>query len=788
MQPFLIDFRQAMRSLRKAPGLAAIAIGSLALGIGANVTVFSVVREMILDDLSARSPDRLVRVEGALVSYAQYRQLRTTAAFEGFAFYRSFGDQVWHTGNRSEIVWRLTTSADFFDVLGIHAYAGRLYSSVDEGRELAVASYGFWRKRLRGDPNAVGQPVQLAGRLYTLVGVLPRDYRSIYGHGVSPELYLSDPGNTDPHDRLYGLVGRLHGGASLAQTRQVFAAAVERLKGPETPRQIVELRPMSGLRANAAKGGDDRLFLLFFMTLFGVAGMLALIGCSNVAGLLMVRTLNRQRELAIRKALGATRIQILRPLIAEGLVLVLCGAGLGLVLDAFLRDRLSGLRWPSAYGIPFEFHFQSDYGLFLYAGVTALAALLLSSVLPALRGADVDLALAMKQGEPSFSVRHWDMRNGFLILQVALSMVLLTVSSLFGRSLLHLAEGGPGFDTAHTLIAAIHPLPGRYEGERSWDLRRQVLRQIQSVPGVEAVTSAGTLPLMGEVPGDLLRWQGDRLSVLHKVSMMGVGENYFATLNIPILRGRDFRMDDRGRTPMPVIVNRTLARDVFAGQDPIGHHLLLGREKETVVEIVGVAADFKMRTLGEADTPAVFRPDFNAQLLVRVAGNPALWVEPLREALGKVDGTAALDVRPLHDAVGGAMFPMRVATGFLVSLSSLGLALSLIGLYGSVSYAVGRRTREFGIRAALGASRQRIIWTALRDGVAVLACGAGAGTPLALLLVRPLVDLFPAGFNPWAPASLLGIIFLLFATGAVAIWVPALRAVRVDPSAALRQE
>jgi putative ABC transport system permease protein len=781
-------FRQAVRVLRKAPALAAVAIASLALGIGANVTVFSVVREMILDDLSASRPDRLARVEGMDVSYTLYRQLRTAGALEDLAFYRNFGNRIWRADGRSEIVWRVTTSANFFEVLGIHAYAGRLYSQTDEGRELAVASYGFWRKRLRGDANTLGQPIQVAGRLYMLVGVLPRDYRSIYGHGVSPELYLSDAGNTDPHDRLYVLFGRLRDGASQEETRQAFAAGAERLRGPDRMRRIVELRPMSGLRANAAKRGDDRLFLLFFVMLFGVAGMLALIGWSNVAGLLLVRTLNRQRELAIRKTLGATRLRIVRPLLAEGSVLVLCGTGLGLALDAFLRHRLSDLRWPSAYGIPFEFHFQSDNGLFLYAAVTALAALLLSSVLPALRGADADLSLAIKRGEPSFSVRHWDMRNGFVILQVVLSMVLLTVSSLFARSLLHLAAVGPGFDATHTLIAAIHPVPGRYAGDPSWDLRRQVLQHVVSVPGVEAVTSAGILPLMGEIHSDMLHREGHPLSALRDVYVMGAGENYFATLNIPILRGRDLAITDRGRIPIPVVVNRTLARDLFAGTDPIGQHLLMGREKEDLLEIVGVAADFKMRTLGEAKVPAVFKPDFNGQLLVRVAGNPAQWIEPLRNALGEVDGTAALDVRPLEEAVGGAMFPMRVATGFLGSLSSLGLALSLIGLYGSVSYEVGRRTRELGIRAALGASRQRIVWTAVRDGIAVLACGAGIGAPLAFLAVRPLVDLIPAGVNPWAPAPFLGVVVLLLATGAVATWIPARRAARVDPSMALRQE
>jgi putative ABC transport system permease protein len=783
----LTDLSHAARGLRKSPALAAVAIASLALGIGTNVTVFSVVREMILDDLSARRPDRLAGVEGMDVSYALYRELRTAGVFEGLAFHRGLGDRIWRAGARSEIVWTFTTSANFFDVLDVRASAGRLYSQADEGREFAVASYGFWRKRLHGDPNTLGQPIQLNGRLYTIVGVLPPDYRSVYGHGVSPEVYLSDAGNANPKDRVYGLFGRQRDGFSREQTRQALAAVVERLTGEDPARRAVELRPMSGLGANAAKGGDERLFFLFLVMLFGLAGMLALIACCNVAGLLVVRTLHRQRELAIRKALGASRLQVVRPLLAEGFVLVLCGAGLGLVLDAFLRDRLSDVRWPSAYGLPFEFHFQNDGGLFLYASLTAFAAFLLSSLLPALR-ADADLSVAMKQSEPSFSVRRWDLRNGFVILQVALSMVLLTLCGLFTRSLLHLVETGPGFDVTHTLIAAVHSLPGRYAGERSWALRQQALQRVRAVPGVVAVTSAGILPLMGEIPDAALRREGEPLSALRHVYVIGAGENYCTALGIQILRGRDFEIADRGRKPIPVIVNRTLAREFFAEADPIGQHLLLGREKEDLLEIVAVAADSKIRTLGEANIPAFFKPEFNAQLLIRVAGNPSQWIEPLRSALGEVDRTAALDIRPLEEAAAGALFPMRVATGFVGSLSGLGLAMALAGLYGSVSYAVGRRTRELGIRAALGASRRRIVWTALRDGIAVLACGAIIGVPLAFLAIRPLVDLLPAGVNPWDAAPLLGGMLLLLATGAAAAWIPARRAAKIDPSTALRQD
>lgn len=777
MRALLIDIRQALRGLRKSPVLAAVATTSLALGIGANVTVYSVVREMILDDLSARRPDRLARVDGADVSYAEYRDLRAARIFEDLAYERGLSDRIWQAAGRSEMAWTFTTSPNFFDVLGIDASTGRLYSQSDEGRGMAAVSYGFWRKRLRGDPRAVGQSLRLNDRLYIIGGVLPRDYRSVLGHGVSPEVYLADAGDAC---RLFG---RLRDGLSRQQSLQALAAASGTIGGQDFSRRISILRPMSGFTANAAKTGDERLYFLFFAMLFGVAGTLTLIACSNVAGLLLARALGRQRDLAIRKALGASRLQIARLLLAEACVLVLAGAGAGLMLDAVLRNNLSYVRWPTAYGIPFEFHFQNDSGLFLYASATAFAALLLSSLIPALRGSDAGVGVALKLGEPSISMRRWNLRGAFVILQVALSTVLLTLGAVFTQSFAQLVRTGPGFDVAHTLIAAVHPLPGRPR-----DLRQQVVRRITAVPGVESVTSAGTLPFMGELPDALLRRDGEPLSAIRHSYFMGAGDRYCATLGIPVLRGRDFEITDRERQPVPIIVNRTLASAFFGEADPIGEHLRLGRDKEELLEIVGVAANTKMRTMGEGEAPLFFRPEFNAQLLVRVAGRPAQWIEPLRAALSEVDGTAALDVRPMEDAAAGALFPMRVASGFVGLLSLCGLALALVGLYASVSFAVSRRTREFGIRAALGASRLRIVGTALRDGMAVLLCGAMAGACAAFLAIRTLLDLLPASVNPWAPAPFAAVLLLILATGAMAAWIPARRAGNVDPSIALRQD
>jgi predicted permease len=458
------------------------------------------------------------------------------------------------------------------------------------------------------------------------------------------------------------------------------------------------------------------------------------------------------------------------------------------MVDAALRNWFSYVRWPSAYNLPFEFHFQNDRGLFLYALATALAALLVSSILPSLRGSNADLGLAMKQGDPAFSMRRWNLRNSIVALQVALSMVLLTLGVLFSRSFLRVAGLDPGFETAHTVIAVVYPPPGQQRGEKGLSWRDGVVERVKEVPGVLGVTAIWPLPFMGELPEEPVRRKGDPLSVARDSYAVRAGEQFCKVLGIPILRGRDFQIADRMRQPAPALVNQTLARRLFGDADPIGARLLVGRENERVLEIIGVTADAKMRTLGEGPVPVFFTPYEDPLLLVRVAGNPAQWIKPMRDALAGVDMASALDVRPLSDAVAGAIFPMRIAAGFVGSLSGMGLLLALTGLYSSVSYATRRRTREMAIRAAVGASRSRILWTAIRDGIGVLVCGVAVSLPLAVAAIRPMTDILPAGLDPWSGGMFAAVGLLLLATGAVAAWIPARGAAGVDPALALRQE
>jgi len=783
MPPLLTDLNHALRGLRKSPAFAAVSVLSLGIGLGANVTIYSVVREMVLDDISARQPERLARL-AADVPYSRYRELRDAGVFQDLAFNLGFTDINWVSGAHGEVVWQMVTSANFFEVLGVGGSVGRLYSQSDEGHPVAVLSYSFWRRRLSGDAHVVGRTLNLNGHLYTVTGVLPWDYRSIVGRGVSPEVYIIASPNS-AHCRPFG---RLRDGLTRSQTREALLTFARTIGGEEFAHRAAVLRPMAGLSANVAAEGDDRRFFMFFVMLFGTATILALIACLNVAGLLLARGVARQRELAIRKALGASRRHIIRQLLAEGTVLVALGAAIGLVLDAFLRQQLSYIRWPSAYNLPLEFHLQNDRGLFLYSLGAALTTLLLSSLVPALRGSSADLGLAMKQGEPVFSIRRWNLRNSFVALQLALSVVLLSVGLLFARSFLHLANTSPGFEITDTVIVRVRQPPGQGQGEAGWAWRDHIAEIIKQVPGVTGVTSIGTLPLMGELQSqDFVRQRGDSLSA-REAYELGGGEQFCRVLGIPVLRGRDFEITDRTRVPVPTILNQTLARRLFGNADPVGEEIAVGRQEPRFFEVVGVAADAKLRTLGEDHPPVFFTPFSFAQLLVATAGNGAQWVQPLRKALSHVDSDASVEVRPLADAAAGALFPMHIAAAFAGSLAGIGLLLVVIGLYSSVSHATRRRTREMAIRAAIGANPVAILWTAVSDGVAVLACGVLVGLPLAAAAIRPLTDILPDGVNPWSMGMFAAVGLVLLLVGAGAAWLPAREAAKVDPALALKEE
>ena len=775
------ELSYAFRSLSKSRSLAAVGVLSIALGIGVNITAYSIVRELVFDDITARHPERLAYINTD-VSYPLYRDLRRAGVFQDLASYHSVTIWNWRNGGHSETAWTIRSSANFFDVLGVTPFAGRLYSQSDEGRDLAVVSYSFWRKRLGGDPAALGCPLQLNGRIYTITAILGRNYRSIYGSDFAPQVYVP----AVPDAGRFLVFGRLLSGRSAAATRESLLAAGTALGGAELGRRVANLYPIGGFAGHAAARGDPVFPVL--MALYAVAGMLALIGCANAAGLLLARSAARRREIAIRKAIGAGRMRIVANLLTEGAVLAGGGTVLGYLLHTAIAGRLRLLTYPGAYGQPYEFHFETDAGLLLYAAAMAVAALLISSLVPALRCADADLSLAIRQAEPAFSVRRWGVRNGFVAVQMALSVVLLALGIFFTRGFVHMSSADPGFDTAHTLFAGVQPIRGAHAGEQYFTWRDELLRAVRAVPGVAAASSTSVIPLSGERARTPLRREGEPSQAAREVYRTGVGDQYFTTFAIPMLRGRDFEQRDRTRSPMPAVINRALARDLFGADDPVGRRLVIGRDGGEILEIAGVCGDTRVRTLAEDHPPAFYVPGFDTGLVVRVAGDPALWIEPLRRALGEVDADAALDIRTMRDATEGAIWPMRMAAILLASLSVLGLVLALVGLYASVSDSAGRRTREMGIRVALGATPAHIVWASVRDSMAVLVCGGTAGILFAVAAIHPVASLAPDGVDPWSPAMFTAALLLLLASGAAAAYLPARRAAKLDPSIALREE
>jgi predicted permease len=622
----------------------------------------------------------------------------------------------------------------------------------------------------------------LNGRIYTITAILDPNYRSIYGSDFAPQVYVP----TAPDSGRFLVFGRMLPGRSSGATRESLRSAATALGGAELGRRIANLYPIGGFAGHVAAQGDPVFPVL--MALYVVAGMLALIGCANAAGLLLARSVGRQREIAIRKAIGAGRWQIVRHLLAEGCVMAGAGTVLGYLLHIGVAARLRLLTYPGAYAQPYEFHFETDAGLVLYAAAIGVAALLLSSLVPALRGASADLSLAIRQAAPAFSARRWGLRSSLVGVQMALSVVLLALGVFFTRGFLHMGAAKPGFDTVHTLFAGVQPVRGAHTGEDYFTWRDDLLRAVRGAPGVAAASSTSIIPLSGDLQHILLRRGDEPHSPTREAYRTGVGDQYFTTFAIPILRGRDFEARDRTRRPLPTVINRRLAGELFGAEDPVGRRLVMGSDPGEVLEIVGVCGNTRVRTLAEDDPPAFYVPGFDTGLVARVAGDPALWIEPLRRALGSVDSDAALDIRTMHDATEGAIWPIRMAALFLASLSGLGLALALVGLYASVTDSTSRRTREMGIRVALGATPARIVWVSVRDSIGVLLCGGTVGTIFAIAAIHPVAKLAPAGVDPWSPVMFTAVLLILLASGSAAAYLPARRAAKLDPSVALREE
>jgi predicted permease len=789
------DLRYATRALARNPGFAAAGILSLALGIGANTTIFGLTTEFLFSEPSCRAPASLAAMRIGGNSHApmtHYRFLRDAQVFEGLAGSNEEAESNWRSGDETYRLHTMRVTDNFFAVVGVPVAIGRPIEPGD--RDVVVLSDRFWKGHLAADPEVIGRTLIIDGRPYTVSGVLPRDHRTVLGFGFSPDLYLPATRESD----VVALIGRLPEGMSFEAAYGRLIAACQELDKAYPPgwspkaswTNNVDLVPVAGTARLSYLSMVP--FVAFFAMLMIVVGLVLLIACANVSSLLLARASSRQQELAIRLALGAGRGRIVRQLLAESLLLAVLGTGAGLLLNLWLAGLMNRVALPLP--IPVRLLIQPDARLLLYSVAVALVSAFASGLLPALKATRGPAAAGLKRTERQVEGR-WSLRGALIVAQLAVSVVLLTMGVLFVRNLAKSMTMSPGFDVDHTVWASVRLVPERYpRAEQVETLTTSALAELQALPGAESVSIARVIPLNGNsIRGDEILPDSSDQPVRVHFHNNDVGPGYFRTMGIPILAGREFLASERMGSPEVAIVNENLARRLFGDRNPVGRTFRYASPTPTApVTVVGIAANSKYFTLGEEMPMAMYTPyaqgavgHLGPQLLVRTA-QPESLVRDIAQRLGPLDPSAAIEVKPMRNGLGFALLPSRVGAALLGAAALLGLALASIGLYGVLAYSVTRRTREIGLRMALGADGRAVLQMVLRESALLVGLGLAIGLAVAAFATRPLAMFLVTELSTTDPLTYFGVVSALSAVAVGATLGPARRAIRVDPMAALR--
>ncbi|HEY5413596.1 MAG TPA: ABC transporter permease [Gemmatimonadaceae bacterium] len=805
------DLRYAWRGLSRRPLLLVVSILSIGLGVAVNTTVFALAKTLFLAPPSARDAGRLVNIRTARsshVSYEQWRALSASGALAGVAGYQIESEVNWLRGDAAVTLVPMLVTANFFDVLGVPIARGRAFTAVEARAELdprvVVVSDGFWRSALGADSGVIGRAITLNGRPYTVIGVLAPHIRGIFGYGSAPEVYLPLsktllPYLGEPGTPVVQLVGRLRDDQTVAEGRAAFTAAARRAEGmmaspADTGFARLEVfAPARGL----SQAGPPGSIAAFLAVLLVIVGLILCIACANVAGLLLARNAERRREIALRLALGAGRARLVRQLLTEGLWLALIGTAGGVAIAAPLLALLNGVSLP--FPMPIDPGLSLDAGVVGYAVLLIAVACVLSALVPALQATHIALAPTLKDdGRTAFGPRM-TLRRMLAIGQVALSLTLLITATLFVRNLARTQSLDTGFDTAHTAVAQIAFVQDRYSREARDAMVETALERVRAIPGVVSAAATTGVPLTiraGRTTGTGIRIDGVKDEVHVEFSGIDVGPDYFATMGMHTVSGREFRRTDNQTAARVAIVNEEFVRRYFGGRDPVGRTMDLPGDSGAVpTEIVGVVSNAKHRTLGEPTRAAVYASLWQRTndtrivfIVARTAADPSALLTPMRRVIGQLDVSTAVEVRTMRSALAFAFLPSRVGAIVVGSLGVLGLVLAMIGLFGVISFGASRRMREIAIRMSLGATRGSVIGLVLRDASVVAGIGMALGIAASLAVTRPLAAFLVDGLSVRDPLSYLGTAVMLGVVAIAASWIPAWRAAGIDPVAVLRQE
>jgi predicted permease len=819
------DLRHGIRQLARRPAFTLAAVGSLALGIGLTTTLFSVVNAVLLRETPIERPDELVEIYTSAydfpqltTSYPDYLSIRDAVdALDGVAAH-AFVRGILSTGERPALVTGESVTANYFDVLGLRPVRGRPFRE-DEDRApgaspVVVLGHGMWQRQFGGREDILGTTVTLSGLDYTVVGVAPPAFRGTIP-GIPTDFWVpvmmveqfefsgmqatsdNDPGTTrlDRRGTRWLFVkGRLARGRTIEQARSQVEAVFARLERehPVLNEKVgATVLPASSIRFHPMLDGYVRAASAVLLT---AVGLVLLVACANVANMMLARATSRRRELAIRAAIGAGRGRIVRQLLSESLVLAAAGGAAGTLVAVWAGRLVSGLG-ADLGPVPIDFNVSLDATVLLFAIATSLATALLFGLAPAWSASRLDLVPALKDaaGDGAGRSRRVTLRDALVVGQLALSLVLLVSGALLTRGMLAARGTDLGFDPAPISSLTFNLQMNGYDVDRAMALRTRALEAIAALPGVEAVAVSSRLPLAPDINMTGVTVPGHHAPDADPtpIDAAYVGADYFRVVGVPIVAGRAFTEDDVNGARKVAIVNETMARQYWPGESAVGRVIHDGDLDQPPIEVVGVARDHKVRSVGEAPRPYLHLPagpSRRISLVVRTF-TPAVSALPmLREAIWKLEPDVVFTGEASATEIAAiTMAPTILGAGIIGGFGALALLLAAVGLYGVIAYAVSLRTREVGIRMALGAARGQVVRLVLRQGGRLAAVGVAIGTLASLAVGRVLASLL-YGVSPFDPVAYGVAAALLVAVAALANLAPALTASRVDPLTALRRD
>lgn len=812
METLLQDVRFGVRMLAKSPGFSLIAVLTLALGIGANSTIFSWINATLLNPLpgATRTNELVTLTSGGtaqsphVFSYLDYLDLRRrTKTMTGI-----LATSLWPmdlTGiGKPERIWGTLVSENFFDLLGAKPILGRGFlpeeGTKPGGAPVAVISYRMWQMRYGGDPNVIGKTISINRHPYTIVGVTARQFKGNQT-GLRSDVWLplameedvtQYSGLLETRDRNWlVLMGRLAPGVSQSQAQQEMDVLLRQIV-----RQFPEMHS-SEIHCGVyplwrAPDGANAYFYVLLPMLMAIAGVVLLLACANVANLMLVRSVARRRELAIRLSLGASRGRLVRQMMVESLLLALAGGGLAMLLTVWTASSFAGFIPPT--GMPISLEVPVDHAVLIATLTISLITAILFGVLPALRSSGLEPSHVLKEesGAASGGIRKARLSTALVVAQISLSLLLLVCAGLIVRGFREQQTFNPGFSADHILLESFNLFSSGYTDEQGLAFERELVMRIERLPGVQSAAVASWVPMGFSLSTRKVEPEG-YVPQPHEdmnVEAAAVSPGYMQTIRIPLLTGRDFSMQDDRKAQLVAIVNRTFAEKYWPGQDPIGKGFAATGRNMTVV---GVVQTVNYDNLNETPKPFFYMSIFQdyysmAAIHVRTSGDPMAAVGMVEKTIRDLNPDVPIfDVTTLESRVSVASTNERIAGTFVGAFGLLALALAAVGIYGVVAYVTRQRTHEIGIRIALGAQRQDVLKLVLVHGVRLTLMGLAIGLALSLLLTRFLVEMIFT-VSPTDPGVFAGITLLLFCVALGACYLPAWRAMRVDPIVALRYQ